>query len=99
MQKNHKLFFKYSLPVSILKEGKYFIAYTPVLDLSTSGKSYKEAKLRFNEAVQIFFEELIEKGTLEKVLADLGWQKVQKQWTPPLLIGHESARVSIPLAS
>ena len=32
------------LPVSVFKEGKHFIAYTPVLDLSTSGKNYEEVK-------------------------------------------------------
>lgn len=61
-----------SLPVSVLKEGKYFIAYSPALDLSTSGKSFTEAKNRFGEAVQIFFEELLEKGTLNEVLVELG---------------------------
>ena len=64
-----KLYFEVSLPVSILKEGKYFIAYTPALDLSTSGKTFAEVKERFGEVVQIFFEELLEKGTLEEVLA------------------------------
>ena len=32
------------LPVSIFREGKHFIAHTPVLDLSTSGKNYEEVK-------------------------------------------------------
>ena len=50
------------LPVSVFKEGKHFIAYTPVLDLSTSGKNYEEVKKRFKESVSIFFEELVKKG-------------------------------------
>ena len=50
------------LPVSVFKEGKHFIAYTPVLDLSTSGKNYEEVKKRFKESVNIFFEELVKKG-------------------------------------
>lgn len=99
MQKKNSVKVQYSLPVSILKEGKYFIAYTPVLDLSTSGKSYEEVKMRFNEVVQIFIEELIERGTLDKVLTELGWEKINKQWMPPLLVGHESARVNLPAVS
>lgn len=78
-----------SLPVIILREGKYFIAHSPVLDLSTSGKSFEEVKKRFVEVVDIFFEELIQMGTLDEVLADLGWQKVQKRWQPPTLVAQE----------
>lgn len=97
MAKAKKLGF-ISLPVSILKEGKYFIAYSPALDLSTSGKSFGEVKKRFEEVVQIFFEELFEKGTEEEVLSDLGWQKVQKEWVPPIVVAQESENFRIPLS-
>lgn len=93
-----KTFFEFKLPVSIFKEGKQFVAYTPVLDLSTSGKNYDEVKRRFEEIVHIFFEELIQKGTLKEVLADLGWRKIQKQWSPPPVISHESEKIRIPVA-
>ncbi len=66
----------YSLPVSILKEGEYFVAYTPALDISTYAKTFEKAKMRFEKLVQIFFEELSQKGTTDKVLGGLGWQKV-----------------------
>lgn len=66
MVKTKKLHWEISLPVSILKEGKYFIAYTPALDLSTSGKSFDEVKKRFGEVVQIFFEEFSEKGSFKQ---------------------------------
>jgi predicted RNase H-like HicB family nuclease len=82
-----------SLPVSVLREEKRFIAYTPALDISTSGKTKKEAEQRFVEMVQIFIEELAEKGTLDRVLSDLGWKKVQKQWQPPLVVSHELASI------
>ena len=78
------------LPVSILKEGKRFVVYSPALDLSTSGKTYREAKKRFAEIVDIFFEEISKKGNIEIVLEDLGWKKVQAQWRPPVVISQES---------
>ncbi len=71
-----KTFLKVKLPVSIFKEGKHFIAYITALDLSTSGKTYAEVKRRFDEAVKIFFEEVIEKGTFKEVLQELGWRKI-----------------------
>lgn len=91
--------FKISLPISILKEGKYFIAYTPALDLSTSGKSFEQVKKRFEEVVQIFFEELLDRGTVDQVLTELGWQKIQKEWRPPVVISQESESFRIPLSA
>lgn len=87
---------KINLPVSILREGKRFVAYTPALDLSTSGRSYKEVKKRFNEVVEIFFEETIKKGTLEEALRDLGWRRIQAKWTPPVVISQESQTIRVP---
>lgn len=81
-----------SLPVTFLREGKYFIAYSPAIDMSTSAQTFEKVKSRFNELVKIFFEDLIEKGTLENVLSTLGWQKVDSEWTPPQIIGQESQR-------
>ena len=49
---------KFSLPVSIIREDKSFIAYTPALDISTVGDSLEEVKQRFEELVEIFFEEM-----------------------------------------
>ncbi len=68
-----------NLPVSFLKEGKTYVAYTPALDLSSCGKTLVEAERMFNEAVTLFFEELQEshkeivtgKGKVLKSLMDL----------------------------
>jgi predicted RNase H-like HicB family nuclease len=95
----NQLKMNYLLPVSILKEGDCFVAYTPALDLSTSGKSYTEVKKRFAEVVNIFFEELLEKGTLSLVLTDLGWQKVEKKWLPPTLIAQETQSFAVPITA
>lgn len=88
--------FGVKLPVSIFKEGKQFVAYTPVLDLSTSANTYEDAKRRFGEVVSIFFEETIKKGTLGEVLESLGWQKIKKQWTPPSIISQNLQEIKIP---
>lgn len=90
---------KFALPVSILKEGKSFIAYTPALDLSTSGGTFEDAQKNFNEAVNIFFEELIEMGTLNEVLTGLGWQKQNKMFVPPIVVANQTENFSIPLAN
>lgn len=90
-----KLSLHFDLPVSVLREGKRFVAYSPALDLSTSGKNYEEVRRRFSEIVEIFFEEITRRGTLGDVLRDLGWQKTQSRWSPPVVISQESQTVRV----
>ncbi len=86
------------VPVITFREGKTFVAYTPSLDLSTSGKDIEQLKERFGEAVEILFEELLEKGTLEEVLYELGWKKINKGWTPPTPVSHEMEEIKVPVS-
>jgi hypothetical protein len=92
-----KVEFQASLPVTFLREGDQFVAYTPALDLSTSGDSFDQAKKRFGEIVQIFFEECLNMGTLPKVLADLGWIKQDSKWNPPTVVAQDTQMVNIPI--
>ncbi|MBI2032450.1 MAG: hypothetical protein HYV38_00775 [Candidatus Levybacteria bacterium] len=88
---------QFGLPVSILKEGDIFVAYTPALDLSTSAETFEKAQENFIEAVNIFFEELMEMGTLNDVLIELGWQKQDNQLVPPVVVSNQTKSFSFPL--
>ena len=90
-----KINYKFALPVSIIKEDKSFIAYSPALDLSTVGDTFEEAQERFSEAVQVFFEEITEKGTLDDALAELGWRKHNKELIPPVVVSNKTQQFSI----
>ena len=90
---------QFTLPVTILKEGDSFVAYTPALDLSTAGSTFEEAQKNFVEAVNIFFEEIMEMGTLNEVLAELGWQKQDNMFVPPMIIANQTEKFSIPLSN
>lgn len=83
------------LPVALIREGDKVVAYTPALDISTVGKDESQAKERFNELVNIFFEDLVENDTVEPVLTELGWIKEKHQWSPPI-VSQESVSVRIP---
>jgi predicted RNase H-like HicB family nuclease len=85
----------FNIPLSIFKEGDQFIAYTPALDVSTCGKTYAEVQKRFHEAVEIFFEETSRKGTLNEVLEELGWEQINKEWSPPPVIAHKPERMQV----
>lgn len=88
----------FKLPVIFMREKKHFIAYSPVLDLSTSGKTFKEAQKRFVKIAVIFFKEIINKGTINEVLESLGWQKAKKEWKPPVVISHQPEIISVPIS-
>ena len=94
-----KKFAHIKLTVSVLKQGNRYIVYAPALDLSTSGRSEKEAKKRFVEAAMLFVEELDKAGTTDGVLKELGWHHVRKQWMPPQVISHEALGIRLPVAA
>jgi predicted RNase H-like HicB family nuclease len=89
----------YELPVTIFREGNAFVAYTPALDLSSAGNTEEEAKKMFAESVETFFEELIELGTLDSVLKDLGWTKSHGAYQPPEVVRQSLVNVMVPLTA
>ena len=93
-----KLIKHLNLPVSFLKEADQFVAYTPALDLSTSGITLEDARKNFAEAVELFFDEIIAMGTLEEVLLDLGWKKHEENFLPPIVISQGMESVRVPFA-
>lgn len=89
--------FQIKVPVSYFKEDKSFVAYTPALDLSSAGKTLKEAEKNMAEAISLFMEEIIEHGTISEVLLSLGWKKISKtsQWMPPIFVSHGMLPVTV----
>ncbi|OGY27171.1 MAG: hypothetical protein A2Z42_01980 [Candidatus Woykebacteria bacterium RBG_19FT_COMBO_43_10] len=85
-----------SLPVFIIKEQNYFVAYTPALDFAATGDSVESAKKSFSEAVNIFLDEIEEKGTLEEVLQEFGWQKINNTLKPPEVVSQTKETIKIP---
>lgn len=91
-----KVNFQFTLPVSIIKEGDSFIAFSPALDLSTVGDTLEQAQERFEEAVEIFFEEITEKGTTTEVLSGLGWQMLNERLVPPQVVSNQTKQFTVP---
>ena len=88
------------LQVQFIKQGEYVVAYSPALDISTSGKNASEAKKRFQELAHIFIKEITDAGTSNDVLSELGWVKhaKQKNWMPPV-ISASSVGINVPVAA
>jgi hypothetical protein len=94
--------YQVDVPVSIFKEGSRFVAYCPVLDLSTSARTFDQVQERFQEVLHIFIEDLAERGTLDEVLQSHGWQRISKprpHWAPPKLVSSSAQEASIPVGA
>lgn len=86
----------YKLPLMVLKERNRYVAYSPAIDLSTSGKTFEEAQKKFLEASFLFFEEIVREKTDEEVLSGLGWNKVNKNWRPPVVVSQQNETITVP---
>jgi predicted RNase H-like HicB family nuclease len=92
-------FQKITLTVEFYREGNKFIAFSPALNISTCGDTLEQAKKRFEELQQLFFEETGKMGTLEDALLECGWKKIthpHKCWKPPISVGQIQREVRVP---
>ena len=74
--------------IVLVKEGEYYVALCPSLNVSSYGKTQLEAKSAFDEALKIFISETGKKGNLEKELLKNGWvlqQQPKPFYKPPKL--------------
>lgn len=86
--KNTAISVEVQVDVVLIKEGEYYVALCPSLNVSSYGETQKEAKLAFDEALKIFISETDKKGNLEKELLKNGWvlqQQPKLSYKPPKL--------------
>jgi hypothetical protein len=83
---------KVDVSVYLFQEGKQWLAYCPVLELSSYGDSEEDAKNAFEDALEIFITETTANGSLEKALLKLGWilkQQPEPMYQPPAVNGEK----------
>lgn len=76
------------------REGDWYIAHCPPLDLSSQGRTIGEAKENLMEAAEFFFISCIERGTLDQALKELGFVKVG-EWNRG--VPHNAFKMVIPI--
>jgi len=82
--------------VLLIKEGDFFVAFCPSLNISSYGDTDKDAKKAFDAALHIFIAEMDKKGSLEKELLRNGWilqQQPKPLYKPPGLPVFPGAEV------
>jgi len=89
---------KIILTVQVWKELGAHVAYTPELDLSSCGKSARQAKSRLREAVSLFMEEAERMGTLSDILDEAGFEKQGSSYKPRRILAREKMELTLPAA-
>jgi len=69
----------WSLPVVFTPKKEWILATCPVLDLHTQGDTIDEAKANIIEAIRLFIESCIRRGTLDNVLRECGFKVSKKK--------------------
>lgn len=65
------------LEVNFKPSEKHWIASCPCLGVVTQGENYEAAQKNLEEAIILFIESCLKRGTLKQVLAESGYQKVE----------------------
>ena len=69
-------------------ENGSWIASCPELELMTQGNTYEEAEFNLKDALMLFFESCIRRGTLDQVLKEAGYQPDQQRQVQKYLDGY-----------
>jgi predicted RNase H-like HicB family nuclease len=85
--------FRFRLPLSLKKEGKYYIAGCPVLDVYSQGESQRAAKSNLVEAITLFIVSCFERGTLDSVLKECGFNSAP----PPKNARRAQQYIDVPI--
>ena len=83
-----------SIRIEIFKEGDVYVALSPELNVSSYGETIEDAKKSTREAIEAFIEECERMGTLEEVLEESGFIKVDDSWESRKPVSEESLAIA-----
>lgn len=86
---------KISLRIEIFKEGDVYVALSPELNVSSFGETIEDAKKSVKEAIEAFIDECERMGTLEEVLEESGFSKVNDLWESRKPIAEEDLALAL----
>jgi predicted RNase H-like HicB family nuclease len=84
-----------SIRVEIFKEDDLFVALSPELNVSSFGETIDEAKESIKEAIEAFLEECREMGTLDEVLEESGFLRVENTWQSRRPVAEEILALAV----
>ena len=84
-----------SLNIEIFQEGDQYVSLAPELNISSFGNSVDNAKASLKEAIDLFLEETSYMGTLNTVLEECGFTKVNNHWEHRKAIAKENITLNL----
>ena len=84
------------VPLEVYRGSTAFIARCPIFDVSSQGKTPKEAKKNLVDALTLFVTTCFEMGTLDKVIKEFGF-KPRKNVSGKLHLKKDQEILSVPL--
>lgn len=84
-----------SVRIEIFKEGDVYVALSPELNVSSFGKTIEDAKRSVKEAIEAFVEECERMGTLEDVLEESGFSRINDFWRSRKPIAEEDLALAL----
>jgi predicted RNase H-like HicB family nuclease len=84
-----------SLRIEIFKEGDVYVALSPELNVSSFGGTVEDARKSVREALEAFFEECEQMGTLEEVLEESGFIKINNAWEMRKPLAEEEMALAV----
>lgn len=83
--------------VEVWKEGDMFVSYVPQIDISSCGKTVDQARNNIREALELYFDESENMGTLQQILEEAGFEvDNKKHWRAPEMIAYERFKMALP---
>ncbi len=80
------------VPIVISRKDKWVVAACPAIDVVSQGSDEQQARANLLEAMTLFFESCLERGTLDQVLKSCGFSLSQ---FPP--IDDQAECLEVPL--
>lgn len=84
-----------SIRIEIFKEDDVYVALSPELNVSSFGETIFEAKESIKEAIELFLEECRKMGTLNEVLEESGFLKMEDAWQSRMPVAEENLALAM----
>lgn len=93
MDKQAVIRFEMKVPVDVKQEGNLFVTSCVLLDVHSQGYTEEEALENIVDALQLFIVSCYERGTLDEVLSDCGFELADDSGLEP----EDGRTVTVPL--
>ena len=70
----NRIRFELAVPADVRKDGNHFVSFCPALDVYSQGPGEEAALDNLAEALQLFVESCLARGTLDRVLKACGFE-------------------------